>query len=108
MHEVEKVLYWILVGTMGGINRARILKELLKRPHNTNQLSKTLKLDFKTVQYHLGVLEKNGLVTFKGGGGFGKLYFPSGMLEEHEDSFEDILKDMEEQKLRKKKKKVKK
>jgi DNA-binding transcriptional ArsR family regulator len=92
---------------MGGINRARILKELLNKPQNTNQISKNLKLDFKTVQYHLGVLEKNGLVTFKGGGGFGKLYFPSNMLEDHIDSFDKILKDIEEQQLRKKKKKVK-
>lgn len=104
MHEVEKVLYWILAGTMGGINRARILKELLKKPHNTNQLSKNLKLDFKTVQYHLGVLEKNGLVTYKGGGGFGKLYFPSKMLEDHVDSFDEILEDIEKQNIRKKKK----
>lgn len=104
MHEVEKVLYWILAGTMGGINRARILKELLKRPQNTNRLSKNLNLDFKTVQYHLGVLEKNGLVTFKGGGGFGKLYFPSKMLEDHIDSFDEILNEMEEQQKKKNKK----
>ena len=103
MHEVEKVLYWILAGTMGGVNRARILKELLRRPFNTNQLSKNLNLDFKTVQYHLGVLEKNGLVTYKGGGGFGKLYFPSKMLEDHVDSFDEILKDIEEKQNRKKK-----
>lgn len=108
MHEVKKVLYWILAGTMGGINRARILKELLKKPQNTNQLSKNLNLDFKTVQYHLGVLEKNGLVTYKGGNGFGKLYFTSKMLEDNLDSFGEILKEIEEQLLRKKKKKVKK
>ena len=107
MHEVEKVLYWILAGTMGGINRARILKELLKKPQNTNQISKNLDLDFKTIQYHLGVLEKNGLVTYKGGGGFAKLFFATQMLEDHIESFHDILKDIEEQ-LQKKKKKVKK
>ena len=107
MHEVEKVLYWILAGTMGGINRARILKELLKKPQNTNQISKNLDLDFKTIQYHLGVLEKNSLVTYKGGGGFAKLYFPTQMLEDHIESFHGILEDIEEQ-LQKKKKKVKK
>ena len=108
MHEVEKVLYWILAGTMGGLNRARVLKELLKRPNNTNQLSKELKLDFKTVQYHLGVLEKNGLVTYKGDSGFGKLYFPSKMLEDNVDTLDEILKGIEEQQKIKKKKKVKK
>jgi len=106
MHEVERALYWILAGTMGGTNRARILKELLKQPQNTNMLSKTLKLDFKTVQYHLKVLEKNGLVTFRGGGGFARLYFPSQMLEDNIDTYHQILTNMEEQQSRSTKKKV--
>jgi len=103
MHEVERALYWILAGTMGGVNRARILKELLKKPQNTNKLSKTLNLDFKTVQYHLKVLEKNGLVTYRGGGGFARLYFPSQMLEDNIDTYDQILADMEEQKMKTKK-----
>ena len=95
MHEVERALYWIIVGTMGGKNRARIIKELIKKPQNTNQLSKTLKLDFKTVQHHLKVLEKNKLVTYKGGGGFAKIYFLSQMLEENIDSFNKIFNQIE-------------
>ena len=95
MHEVERALYWIIVGTMGGKNRARIIKELIKKPQNTNQLSKTLELDFKTVQHHLKVLEKNKLVTYKGGGGFAKIYFLSQMLEENIDSFNKIFNQIE-------------
>ena len=94
MREVERALYWIILGTMGGSNRARILKELIKMPQNTNQLSKILKLDFKTVQHHLKVLEKNKLVVYKGGGGFAKNYFPSQMLEENIDSFNKILNEI--------------
>ena len=95
MQEVERALYWIIVGTMGGKNRARILKELLIKPQNTNQLSKILKLDFKTVQHHLKVLEKNKLVMYKGGGGFPKIYFPSQMLEDNIESFNKLLKEIE-------------
>ncbi len=95
MREVERALYWIIVGTMGGNNRAKIIKELLVKPQNTNQLSKKLKLDFKTVQHHLKVLEKNKLVIFKGGGGFAKIYFASQMLEENLDSFNKILQEIE-------------
>lgn len=102
MYEVKKTLYWILAGTMGGDNRARILEELFREPQNTNQLSKRLKLDFKTVQYHLKVLEKNGLVTFQGGDGFAKLFFPSQMLEDNHDSFKEILDKIKEQKSKKK------
>lgn len=96
MREVEKALYWILVGTMGGVNRLRILNELLKRPQNRNNLSKILGLDFKTVQYHLGVLEKNGFVTFKGGGGFSKLYFPSQLVEDNTDTLKEIMAQLDE------------
>jgi predicted transcriptional regulator len=104
MREVEKALYWILAGTMGGANRIRILTELLKRPQNTNTLSKKLQLDFKTVQYHLKVLEKNGFVTYKGGGGFSRLYFPSQTVEDNVETLQDIIQQMEDQIHNKKKK----
>jgi len=97
MREIEKALYWILAGTMGGANRVRILRELLKRPQNTNNLSKTLNLDFKTVQYHLKVLEKNGFVTFKGGGGFSRLYFPAQIVEDNQETFHEIVEQMKDQ-----------
>ena len=97
MREIEKALYWILAGTMGGANRVRILRELLKRPQNTNNLSKTLDLDFKTVQYHLKVLEKNGFVTFKGGGGFSRLYFPAQIVEDNQETFQEIVEQMKDQ-----------
>jgi predicted transcriptional regulator len=97
MREVEKALYWILAGTMGGVNRVRIIKELLKKPQNTNKLSNTLGLDFKTVQYHLGVLEKNGFVTYKGGGGFSKLYFPSQLVEDNKDTIHEIMNQMQDE-----------
>ena len=102
MQELERALYWIIVGTMGGNNRARIIKQLLKKPQNTNQLSKKLKLDFKTIQHHLRVLEKNKLVIYKGGGGFAKIFFPSQMLEENVESFNKIIQENEFNKNKKK------
>ena len=102
MHEVERALYWLLAGTMGGVNRVRILQQLITQPQNTNQLSKTLNLDFKTVQYHLKVMEKNDLVTYKGGNGFPKIYFPSHLIEEHIDHFEKIATQIETQQKKKK------
>jgi predicted transcriptional regulator len=95
MREEEKVLHWILAGTTGGYNRLRILNELLKKPQNTNMLSKELNLDFKTVQHHLRVMEKNRLVTFKGGGGFAKVYFPSDMIENNVDLIKEFNHDIE-------------
>jgi predicted transcriptional regulator len=65
-------------------------------------LSKKLNLDFKTVQHHLRVLEKNQLVTFKGGGGFGKVYFPSDMVENNIDLINEIKQNIENEEIKKK------
>jgi predicted transcriptional regulator len=95
MNEVERALYWLLAGTMGGINRVRILQLLLKKPQNTNQLAKSLNLDFKTIQYHLRVMEKNDLVTYQGGDGFPKIYFPSQLIEDNIEQFDKIVSRIE-------------
>ena len=90
MNELEKVLYWILLATTGGSNRGRILDEIMKAPQNANVLSKILNLDFKTIQHHIKVLEKNKLICHEGGDGYGKVYFPSELLEENLESYKKI------------------
>ena len=89
MHGVKRLLWWILSGSAGGFNRGRILKELFTQPRNANELAKVLDLDYKTVRHHLGVLEKNNLATHTGSG-YGKMYFPSDLLEKNEDYFDEI------------------
>jgi len=89
MAAVKNVLWWLLANSLGGINRGRILEELFSKPQNANELSKNLELEYKTTRYHLQVLEKNGLIT-SAGGGYGKTYFPSEMLEENAEQFREI------------------
>ena len=89
MHGVKRLLWWLLAGSAGGKNRGRILEELFKQPHNANDLSKVLYLDYKTIRHHLSVLEKNNLITFTGSG-YGQMYFPSDLLENNEDIFKEI------------------
>jgi len=89
MNAVKRLLWWLLAGSVGGINRGRILEELLQTPHNANELSKILELDYKTARHHLRVLEKNRLTTSTGDG-YGKVYFPSDMLEENIELFREI------------------
>jgi predicted transcriptional regulator len=89
MAAVKNVLWWLLANSLGGLNRGRILHELLTTPHNANELSKILSLDYKTTRYHLQVLEENGLIT-SAGSGYGKTYFPSQSLEENLVYFREI------------------
>ncbi len=87
---MEAALWYVLSGTRGGANRARILRALDERPRNANQLAEDLDLDYKTVRHHLRVLEENGVVT-DSGDDYGKVYLPSEAARVHWDTVEEIL-----------------
>ena len=79
----------------GNIIRVMILRALINKPQNKNQLANSLKVDYKTIQYHMRILEENSLVSYQGGNGFPKTYFVSRFLEDNVDSFNDIIKEIE-------------
>ena len=86
MSYIKNVLYWLIANSLGGSNRGRIIEELFKKPQNANELSNNLNLEYKTVRYHLKVLEENKLITSVGGG-YGKTYFPSEEIEQNKQVF---------------------
>lgn len=86
---MEKALWYLLVGTRGGENRARIIRALSERPRNANQLSKCLNVDYNTVRHHLDMLLEHDVVE-TGGGDYGKLYFLTDRFEHHRERFEEI------------------
>jgi len=86
---MKQILWWLIAGSKGGINRARIIIALQKRPYNANQLTQTLSLDYKTVRHHLNVLKKNNLIT-QMGEGYGTMYFLSENLKNRFDEFLEI------------------
>jgi DNA-binding transcriptional ArsR family regulator len=85
----KHLLQWLIAGTRGGINRARIINALREEPRNANQLSGLLEVDYRTIRHHLDVLEKNGLVTSMGET-YGTIFFLSYELEENFEVFEEI------------------
>jgi DNA-binding transcriptional ArsR family regulator len=85
---MDRRLWYLIAGTRGGINRARILWILHDRPHNANDLATQLTLDYKTVRHHLDVLHENDFVMTLGSEGYGILYSLSPRLQVH---FEDFL-----------------
>jgi DNA-binding transcriptional ArsR family regulator len=89
MKAVERLLWWLVAGSVGGMNRGRILNILKERPYNANQLTEQLGLDYKTVRHHLEMLEKNGMVITIGEG-YGKMYTLSPLLEENIQVFDGI------------------
>ena len=59
----KMILWSIIAGTRGGINRAKILNLLANMPLNANKIATTLKLDHKTVIHHVNILTKNELIV---------------------------------------------
>jgi DNA-binding transcriptional ArsR family regulator len=90
---MRRVIWWLIVGTKGGVNRARIIRALNERPFNANQLSETLSLDYKTVRHHLKVLQDNKVIA-AAGDGYGSVYFLSADVEEEYEVFKDYLDKM--------------
>lgn len=78
--ETRKLLFYLFTSTRGGFTRLRIIMMLLETPLNTHQLSQNLQLDYKAVQHHMKVLEKNNMVS-KIGEKYGAIYHLSNLLE---------------------------
>jgi len=88
---LKYLLGWLIAGTRGGVSRAKIIQVLHDTPQNANQLANLLGLDYRTIRHHLGVLEKNRIITSTGEG-YGITYFLSPAMEENYALFEEILK----------------
>src|SRR2546428_923650 len=92
---MDKRLWYLIAGTRGGINRARILWTLHDRPCNANDLATRLALDYKTVRHHLDVLRENDCVMTLGNEGYGTLYSLSPRLQVHFEDFLEIWRRIE-------------
>ena len=66
-----------------------ILKSLIDRPYNANQLAESMNMDYKTIRHHLDVLVKNGVITMEGDK-YGAMYFISKVMEVNLDEFNQI------------------
>ncbi|MCD4845730.1 MAG: winged helix-turn-helix domain-containing protein [Methanosarcinales archaeon] len=86
---MKRMLWWLIAGTKGGVNRARIINILNERPYNANQLSEVVDLDYKTVRHHLKVLSENNIIVSTGNG-YGTMYFLSSTMEKDYALFEEI------------------
>lgn len=89
--ELRRLLWYLLGGTRGGENRARIIHELKNRPSNLNQLATGLNLEYRAIKHHVDVLLKNSLVITRGEH-YGMTYFLNPWLESRIDLFEEISK----------------
>jgi predicted transcriptional regulator len=95
--DVKRLLWFVFSGSRGGLNRLKIISKLKENPFNINQLAKELNLDYKAIQHHIRVLEKNNLIT-KVGEKYGVTYFVSTFLEVNMETFEEIEEKLDKSK----------
>ena len=95
--DARRLLWFVFAGSRGGLNRLKIISQLKKNPLNTNQLATKLGLDYKAIQHHIRVLEKNNLIT-KVGEKYGVTYFISSFLEVNMETLDEIERKLDKSK----------
>jgi len=93
----KRLLWFVFAGSRGGLNRLKLVSILKNTPLNANQLAKEMSLDYKAIQHHIQVLEKNNIVT-KIGEKYNVTYFISNFLEANMVSFNEIADKLEKSK----------
>ena len=78
--QTRSLLKYMFSATRGGRSRLCIVALLLGGRLNRHQLARAAGMDYKAVEHHLRVMEKNRLVE-RDGGGYGCTYRVSGLLE---------------------------
>jgi DNA-binding transcriptional ArsR family regulator len=91
---MEKALWYLIAGSRGGENRARIIRLLQEQPRNANQLADELEVEYNTVRHHLEMLEEHDVVE-PGGTDYGELYFLTDQFDHHSEKFETILEQVQ-------------
>lgn len=93
----KRLLWFVFAGSRGGVNRLKLVLAIRENPLNANQLAKELSLDYKAILHHIGVLEKNNIIT-RIGEKYNVTYFISNFLEANMDSFNEIASKLEKSK----------
>lgn len=88
--QTRKLLFYLFTSTRGGFTRLRIIMSLLDKPYNTHQLSQELDLDYKAIQHHVKVLEKNNMVS-KIGEKYGAIFHLSNFLEMNISALDEAI-----------------
>ncbi len=87
--DFRRLLLFLLGGSRGGENRARIIRRLRTKPSNMNQLAGDLGLQYKAIQHHVRILVNNSLLV-SSGEKYGTIYSLNPWFEAHIDIFEQI------------------
>ena len=86
----KNLLWMVFANSRGGNNRIRMIMALKRSPLNAHQLAKELELNYRAIQHHIGVLEKNSLVAHVGEK-YGTVYYLSTLIEINMAIFDELV-----------------
>ena len=98
MDSQTRLLYWLFNASRGGPTRLKIIRLLKLTPKNLHKLSISLGMDYKTVQGHVEILLKNGIID-KMGNGYGSIYFVNQIWEDNNYFKQLLIGDNDEKKV---------
>jgi len=81
-----KETFSVFTGMNGKFTRFKIVQLIKDRPLNTQQISKELNYDYKSIKHSLKVLEQNNLIQ-RVGTGYGDIFFLTDTLTKNYDYF---------------------
>lgn len=84
----------LLISREGGRTTMKILDEILENPKNANQLSKKLKLNYKTIIHHTKIMQEHEFIRKNK---FNKTYYfhPTDKLIKNLDEYYFIKKELD-------------
>ena len=88
--DIEMIVWTVFAGSRSPLNRIKIISQLRKLPLNTNQLANRLDLDYKIVEGHMKILEKNNLIL-RAGYRYGTIHFLSPLMKSNLDIFDEMV-----------------
>jgi DNA-binding transcriptional ArsR family regulator len=97
---MKRLLWWLIAGSRGGDNRARIILLLHERPLNAHQISESTGLNYKTVRHHLKVLNDHGVIDTIVRGRYGAMFFLSPVMDRNYCVFEEIWGQIRQKEIR--------
>ena len=87
--QFKRILWYVFFGTRGGPTRIKIVDLIMDRPYNINQLSTEMKMDYKSIQHHIKILEDNKIILPEEKK-YGTMYFHSPTFEQALEVFNEI------------------
>ena len=90
----KMILWSIIGGTRGGVNRAKILNIISETPTNANKIATILKLDHKTVIHHVKILSKNNLVV-RAEKSYAAEFELTKIMKDNQNVLEEIIQNIE-------------